>query len=476
MSRIHAFNSDDALGRDDALAVAERLRRQEVTPAEVFAAARARLHQVNPTLNALVVELDEDSAPAAIAGAVFSGVPSVIKDNTDVAGLPSRHGSRAVPEHPAAADGAFARQFLAQGMRLLGKSALPEFGFNASTEYAAAEPARNPWHTGHSPGGSSGGSAALVAAGVIPIAHANDGGGSIRIPAACCGLVGLKPSRGRMAKAELAKGLPINIIADGVVTRSVRDSAHFIAGTERYRPAAKLPKVGLVEGPGRERLRIGLVEHSISGAAIEAETLHALRETARLLEAAGHVVEPLPPPVAASFVDDFVDYWGFLAYAIDRFGPKLIHPDFDSSQLDGLSKGLATRFRSRWMRVPGVLWRLWRTQHEAAALTRRHELILSPVLAHPAPELGWLSPAQPYEQLMQRLLEYVAFTPINNTNGTPAISVPAGLSSAGLPLAVQISAGHGQERRLLEAAYLLEAERPFARIDAVTGAATGASD
>lgn len=465
MSRLHSFNSHDALGLGDATDVAERLRRGEVSAAEVFAAARDRLAQVNDRLNALVVELDETQSPAAVDGAVFSGVPSVIKDNTDVAGLPTRHGSRAVPTFPAAADGAFARQFLAQGMRLIGKSTLPEFGFNASTEHAEAEPTRNPWHLDHSPGGSSGGSAALVAAGVIPIAHANDGGGSIRIPAACCGLVGLKPSRGRMAKSELAKGLPINVIAEGVVTRSVRDTAQFIAGTERSRPAAGLPPVGLVEGPGSARLRIALVEESVSGARIEADTLRALRDTAKLLEAAGHIVEPIAPPVAPSFVDDFTDYWGFLAYAIDRFGPRLIHRDFDPSRLDNLSKGLSARFRSHWTRMPGVIWRLSRTRREAAALARRHDLILSPVLAHPAPKLGWLSPAQPFEQLMQRLMDYVAFTPINNTNGTPAIAVPAGLSADGLPLAVQLSAGHGDERRLLEIAYLLEAERPFARID-----------
>jgi amidase len=153
-----------------------------------------------------------------------------------------------------------------------------------------------------------------------------------------------------------------------------------------------------------------------------------------------------------------------LAFLTERFGRQTFGAGFVPAQLDGLSQGLAAHYRRHWKRTPGVLYRLRRTRAEAAALTRRYAVILSPVLAHPAPALGHLTPEQPFETLLQRLMHYVAFTPLNNTNGTPAMALPAGLSAAGLPLSVQLSAGHGEERRLLELAYALEAEQPFLRI------------
>jgi amidase len=464
MTRLHAFRADDALGLDDATALAARLRQGEVSPAEVRAAAEARLAAINPSLHTLALPVSAAQAPAVAADGVFAQVPSVIKDNTDVAGLPTRHGSAAVPARAAARHGAFARQYLAQGFQLLGKSTLPEFGFNASTEPAGGPPTRNPWHTGHSSGGSSGGSAALVAAGVVPIAHANDGGGSIRIPAACCGLVGLKPTRGRLVDGELARRLPLNIVCEGVVSRSVRDTAAFMAGAERHWRHPRLPPLGHVEGPGKERLRIGLVLETISGATVDPEVRQATLNTAHRLERMGHFVESLPPPAAPSFVEDFTQYWGMLAFLTERFGRQTFGAGFVPAQLDGLSQGLAAHYRRHWKRTPGVLYRLRRTRAEAAALTRRYAVILSPVLAHPAPALGHLTPEQPFETLLQRLMHYVAFTPLNNTNGTPAMALPAGLSAAGLPLSVQLSAGHGEERRLLELAYALEAEQPFLRI------------
>jgi amidase len=233
--RIHAFGPD-LLADHDAVALADLVRRREVSPVELAETAITRVEKVNGALNAVqLADYERALAEAAkLPTGLFAGVPTFVKDNTDLQGLPTGHGSRAVPRIPAAADGAFARQFLSLGFTVLGKTTLPEFGFNCSTEYQGSPPTRNPWHTGYSCGGSSGGAAALVAAGAVPIAHANDGGGSIRIPAACCGLVGLKPSRGRLLEAEWARMLPVKIIAEGVVTRTVRDTAHFFAGAEQY--------------------------------------------------------------------------------------------------------------------------------------------------------------------------------------------------------------------------------------------------
>ena len=466
--RVHAF-ADDVLGDYDAVALADMVRRGEVSPRELAEAAIARVEKVNGALNAVQLAdyeraLAQAGEKTGQAGGVFAGVPSFIKDNTDLKGLPTRHGSDAVGNTPAAADGEFARQYMSLGFTILGKTTLPEFGFNCSTEYQNREPTRNPWHTDHSPGGSSGGSAALVAAGAVPIAHANDGGGSIRIPAACCGLVGLKPTRGRFVDSKMARSLPVKVVGEGVVTRTVRDTAHFFHGAEQYQRAKKLAPVGLVEGPGNRKLRIGMVIDSITGIPTCPETRATVEETARLLEGMGHRIEIVAAPAAPSFVDDFTDYWGFLAFMVSRFGKHDLGKDFDASRLDDLSKGLAKRFSRRGWRVPMTFYRLQRTRREQQRRLRDFDLVISPVLGHVTPELGYVSPDVPFDELLDRLLKYVSFTPINNANGSPAISLPVGQSEKGLPIGVQLSAHHGDEKTLLEIAYALEQANPWRRI------------
>lgn len=249
-SRVHAFG-DDALGDLDTVGVAAAIASGSISAREAAEAAISRAERVNPQLNAIQLADFERALEASdgSAGGVFAGVPTFVKDNTDVAGLPSDQGSLAVKARPAVANHAFTDQLLSTGLTVLGKSTMPEFGFNATIEYETLPPTRNPWNTGYSSGASSGGAAALVASGVVPIAHANDGGGSIRIPAAACGLVGLKPTRGRVVAAAEAATLPVDIISNGVVTRTVRDTAHFVAGTQRFRPAPGMKPLGLVEGP-----------------------------------------------------------------------------------------------------------------------------------------------------------------------------------------------------------------------------------
>jgi amidase len=198
-STVHAFG-DDALGELDAVGVAAWISSGEISQIEAVEAAIARVQRVNPHLNAVQVEAFDRALAYARAdpkSGPFAGVPSFIKDNVDVSGLPTCYGSSAFTPHPAKHDGPPATQFLSQGFALLGKTTMPEYGLTASTEYADRPPTRNPWNTGHSAGASSGGSGALVGAGAVPIAHGNDGGGSIRIPAAVNGLVGLKTTRGR---------------------------------------------------------------------------------------------------------------------------------------------------------------------------------------------------------------------------------------------------------------------------------------
>lgn len=465
VAQVHGF-ADDALGDDDAVGVAERIRAGKVSAVEVVQAAIARAAKVTPLLNAVQLEdfgaaLERAARPGTGA---FAGVPTFVKDNTDLQGLPTGHGSRAVNPRPARADGAFARQFLAQGFICLGKSRLPEFGLNASTEFAGAAPTRNPWHPHYSPGASSGGAAALVAAGVVPIAHANDGGGSIRIPAACCGLIGLKPTRGRLLDPESARALPVKIVAEGVVTRSVRDTAQFYAGAEVYFRNPRLPAIGFVQGPAKRRLRVGLVFDSITGHRTDEATRATVESTARLLESMGHQLDEMPLPVSRTFADDFSIYWGMLSFLIASFGKQVMSPDFDRAKLDNLTVGLGALYKQNFWKTPAVVYRLRRSAREYARIFEGYDVVLSPVLAHTTPKLGFLSPEHDFDVLFDRLLKYVSFTPLNNASGGPGISLPMGATAEGLPIAVHFSANHGAERTLLELAFELEAARPWRRI------------
>jgi len=460
--QTHAF-SDDLLGDYDAVALSQMVRKKEVHAKEIVAAAIERAEKVGKALNAVKVAdyeralLRADSAEPGL----LEGVPSFIKDNTSFEGLPNYYGSAAVPKVPAKAHDPFTQQYLSLGCVVLGKTAMSEFGFNCTTEPKWFPPTRNPWNTDYSCGGSSGGSAALVAAGVVPLAHANDGGGSIRIPAACCGLVGLKPTRGRLVVNANAARLPVNIVTDGVLTRTVRDTAHFFAGAERFFQNPRLPPVGLVEGPSNRRLKIGLLINSITGSPTCSETTGAVEGMAKLLESLGHTVAEAPFPVPKSFIEDFADYWSFLAYMVSSFGQYTLGRDFRRQKIEELTTGLADRFSNRKLRLPAILYRLQRTAAEYKRYMASYDLILSPVITHTTPRLGYFSPELPFDILFERLMVYVGFTPINNANGCPAIAVPAGFDSKGLPIGVQFSARSGDERSLIEIAYEIEGENPW---------------
>jgi amidase len=451
--------TDDALGSDDAVGLAARLRRREVSADEVRRAVAERLARVDPTLRGLNLDRLADPVAGSPDGPL-AGVPTLMKENTDVAGWPTTNGSSAYVAEPAPAHAEVTRQLLDLGLQLLGSTRMPEFGLNASTEFVDAEPTRNPWNTDYSAGASSGGSAALVAAGAVPLAHANDGGGSIRIPAAACGLVGLKPTRGRTALNGQGEQMPINLVSDGVVTRSVRDTAAVLGEIDRRRRNPALPPSGRVDGPARRRLRIGLVLESPASGPVDAETRAAVLATAAALESQGHVVEPHTLDVGKQFVDDFLVYWGLLAVGIvvgGRFG----FPEFDPSRLDRLTHGLHRHFLTTAPRRPGFLRRLKQVGRHYDDEFVHHDVLLSPVLAHRTPELGRLHPAVPFEELRDRLVNYVGFTPLQNVAGAPAIALPGGRTADGLPIGVQLAGPVGDERTLIELAYLLEAERSW---------------
>jgi amidase len=469
MQQLHAFG-DDALGELDAVGLAEAIRAGRVSRTEVVEAAIARTEAVDPVLNGLAFAAfaqaratAEQSSRVAPASGFFSGVPTFIKDNVDVAGQPTMHGTDAWTPWNALADSEFTRLFTATGLTSVGKTQLSEFGFSASAEHPRLGPVRNPWNTDYSAGASSSGSGAFVAAGVVPIAHANDGGGSIRIPAACNGLVGLKPSRGRLPLDPVLRRMPVGVVANGVVSRSVRDTAAFYAEAERIWRNPKLAPIGDITGPGRRRLRIAVLTRSV-----QRECSPQVREltlkSAALLEGLGHRVEHLDePPVPASFVDNFVLYWGFLALAQVRAGRHVFGKTFDRTRLDSLTLGLQRHTGRNIHRLPLAIAGLRRVRRRTARFFQTYDAVLTPTLADETPRIGFLAPTE-YRQVIDRLVDWVSFTPLQNVTGEPAISLPLAQSADSMPVGMMLSADFGQEALLLELAYELEEARPWARI------------
>jgi amidase len=463
MRQVHAFG-DDALGHLDAVGLIGAIDSGRVGRVEVVEAAIARTEAVNPALNGLAYEAFDRARAQPAGDGYFSGVPTFIKDNVDVAGLPTMRGTDAWPPRPAASDGEFTRLYLATGLTPLGKTQMSEYGFSASAEHPRLGAVRNPWNTDHTAGASSSGSGAFVAAGVVPIAHANDGGGSIRIPASCNGLVGLKPSRGRLPLDKEVSRMPIRIVANGVLSRSVRDTAAFYREAERIWPARKLPSIGDVTQPGKQRLRIAVITHSLLREC-SPELRELTMKSAGLLEELGHRVDHLEkPPVPSSFAPDFVLYWGLLAMGQIQQNRHAIDA-FDVTRLDNLSRGLDRHARRNLHRIPLALMRLARARRHTARLTRTYDVVLTPTVADETPRIGYLDPTADYQQIIDRLEEWVAFTPLQNVTGEPAISLPLAVSANGLPVGMMFSAPTGGEGRLLELAYELEEARPWARID-----------
>jgi amidase len=464
MTLVSAFD-DDALGDLDAVGLVEAYQSGAVSRTEVIEAAIARTEKVNPQLNGLAYEAFDRAHTRARAthgyGGYFDGVPTFIKDNVAVAGMPTMDGADAWQPRLEVADGDFARVYLATGLIPLGKTQLSEFGFSASAEHPRLGPVRNPWNTDHTAGASSSGSGAFVAAGVVPIAHANDGGGSIRIPASCNGLVGLKPSRGRLPLDADVRQMPIRIVANGVVTRSVRDTAAFYREAEKVWHNPQLAPIGDITGPGRDRLRIGVFTKSVKREC-SPEVRDATLATAALLDRMGHRVEHLgSPPVPQSFVNDFLLYWALLSMALVRGGKKRFGESFDRTRLDNLTLGLEKHAGRNLHRLPMAITRLATLRRRMLGELRDYDVLLTPTLAEEPPRIGHLDPTANYDQIIDRLVDWVAFTPLQNVTGDPAISMPLGQSASGLPIGMMFSAQLGHDATLLELAYELEEASPF---------------
>ncbi len=452
---------DDVLA-GDALAQAARIRNGETTSRELVLATIDRIEAIDGPINSVVATFYEralEQAAGPLPDGPFSGVPLLLKDLNDLQGTPKSMGSRLFEGYVSESSSPHTQALLEGGFVMLGKTNTPEFGLVATTEPAALGICRNPWNLEHSAGGSSGGAAAAVAAGITPLAQASDGGGSIRVPASCCGVFGLKPSRGRNRAAQMKRALDISVKHS--VSQSVRDTAAYSVVTQRRDPKAPYAPLAFVEGPSKERLRIGFYTVNIYGVEADPEVERCLNETAALCTELGHEVVPTTIDFEGEqFVEHFLNLWfsvpaGLVGTARER--------GFDPTEvLEPVTLGMADRFtRAPADAVPRAVEFFDGYASRVDRQLQEFDLLLSPVLRRPPIRIGEQAGTLPFEQVIDPLVDYVSYTPVWNATGHPAMSVPLGWTRDGLPVGSQFIAGLGQEQRLLEMAYELEAASPW---------------
>lgn len=453
--KIHAFDIG-ILGTMDATEIAQQIKNKAISPKEAIDCAIERAKKVNPQINAIVNDCFEAPVTEKTEGAFFEGVPTFIKDLIHLEGLPTLHGSLGVSAAPQKKSEKNTKQVLSTGCVALGKSSTSEFGLLPAVETLQHGTTFNPINLNYSTGGSSGGAGALVAAGVVPIAHAADGGGSIRIPASCCGLVGLKPSRGRDMESPTAM-LNIDIVCQGIVSRSVRDSANYYAAAEQYYANPKLPKIGWIDRPIQKRLKIGLFTATPTKIKSHSEINETTLAAGKFCENLGHQVELIQNPFTQETKIDFLAYWSFITYMLYRFGKFTYGIGFNNSKLEIFTSQMAKVYPKVMLSTSKSIRRLKKFTAYYDSLYEKYDVLLSPVLSHPVPEIGYFSPENNFFSSIEKLSQYVNYTTFQNVSGAPAISLPMGMCSNGLPLGVQFAGKLGDDRQLLELAWEIEA-------------------
>ncbi len=446
----------------DGLGLAELVKAGEVSPTELCEAAVDTALALGGRLNAITTPMYEQAVSKAATmrrQGPFAGVPFVVKDNLDIAGQYTTHGSRVYHDSYQTRSAPLALVYEASGLNLIGKTNMPEVGALPVTEGQLLGACRNPWDLDHSSGGSSGGSAAAVAAGIVPIAHASDGGGSIRIPAACCGLFGLKPSRRRMLWGSSDQ---TTYAADNCVSRSVRDSAMLFALGQDRSPTAAFRPIPFVEGPSTERLTIGFDLRNYYGALPDPAVQSAIEATAQLCEDLGHTIVETRSPVTEEFELRFNQIFGFRMVGLaDAAAAKAGRPPSETGLLDTFVQQWAETARrftaedveraNAYMVALGAEYDEWLSSMD---------VFLSPVMAGTAPQIGeFFDPTVPFDEMFERITSFTSFTPVQNAIGLPGMSVPAGLSEEGLPIGSHFVAKAGREDLLFALAYELEQSR-----------------
>jgi amidase len=482
--------------RYDALGLAELVRRKEVTASELVEEAITRIERVNPHLNAVVLPMYQQARAAARAAeagdAPFAGVPFLIKDLLQsVRGVPTNSGSRIYRGWVRDHDTELVTRYRRAGLVLVAKTNTPEFGLVPVTEPELFGPTHNPWDLDRTPGGSSGGSAAAVAAGVVPMAHGGDGGGSIRIPAACCGLFGLKPTRGRNPLGPDASEGWGGFVQEHVISRTVRDSAAALdatGGPEVTSPYHAPPKERpFLEEVGREPGRLRIAFHVEPGLAREVhpDCVAAVHEVARLCESLGHVVEERPPGhdperLARHFFTVVVAYTAADLVEAERVVGRPVRPG-DVETSTWLSAQIGRQIRGADLAV--ARQDLMTESRRLARLYEGYDAVLTPTLGCPPVRIGELAPQGlerrahelvakgrlnialrlpgALEAAANRVFRFIPFTPVANFTGQPAMSVPLVWNAQGLPIGTMLTGRFGDEGTLFRLAAQLEAARPW---------------
>ena len=472
----------------DAIGMGELVRRRKISPSELLEDAIRRIEEVNPSLNAVICKLwdraraeaRKRTAKGAAPGERFSGVPYLLKDLvTDMKGAPFADGSRVVHGHVSAVDSELVSRSRASGLVIAGRTNTSELGVLTTAEPLLYGPAHNPWNLGLTTGGSSGGSAAAVAAGMVPMAHGNDGGGSIRIPASCCGVFGLKPTRGRNSLGPLFGDFAHGIVCEHALTRTVRDSAALLDATSGAAPGdpyvAPPPQRPFLEETRRRpaRLRIAFLSRVPDGwneeTALHPDCAAAVQDAARLCESLGHVVQEADaadlawPELPQRFITIFSSFVGHsVAYWERTLGKSVTQADLEPVTWD-LYQASQRITSAAYL----VTWEeLQRFSRKVARwyLDGGWDVLLSPTMQIPPTEIGSFDPSPDDPGKSIRLaLSFVAFTRTQNITGDPAMSVPLYWNGDDVPIGVQFAAPHGAEAKLFRLAAQLERARPWAK-------------
>ena len=459
--------------RYDALDLARLIRNGDLSAAEVLDEAIARTEAQNPQLNAIVAKCYDAARARAkqpLPDTPLAGVPFLIKDLTYLKGLPSTSGSRlfadVVPDH----DAEIVSRHRAAGLVLFGKTNTPEFGLNVTTESVQLGACRNPWNLQKTTGGSSGGAGAAVAAGIIPAAHATDGGGSIRIPASCCGLVGLKPTRARNPQGpDVGEGWG-GMATGHVVSRTVRDTAAFLDATHGPAPgdpyhAPTFAGSFLAQcAQAPRRLRIALDTHAVTGMPVHPDCIDAVGHAAKLCESLGHIVEEASPDfdaiafrtatgvVVSANVADTVDA------RLAILGRKLSPNDVEANTRANVEYGRSLSAP----RYAAAMRTIHQTSSAVARFHQTYDVMLTPTLLAPPVDLGWLDTASlDIATFSDRFSRFWGFTNLQNATGQPAISLPLWWNKDELPIGVQFVGRFGDDLMLLQLASQLERAQPW---------------
>ena len=463
----------DEYRKHDAVSLAELIAKREVSAKEVVEAAITRAEQVNPAINAIVHKQYEQARKAIAAGlpdGPLKGVPYLIKDlGFFETGEPATFGSSLFKDFVADHDTVYVTRCKKAGLVFIGRSSSPEFGLNPNTEPRLYGSCHNPWNLEYSPGGSSGGSAAAVAAGILPVAHATDGGGSIRIPAAQCGLFGLKPSRGRVSMAPDSGEGWGGLSTGHVVSRTVRDSALMLdctAGPEPGDPyAAPMQKGSFLEAIARppRKLRIALMLKDHRGAKLHPECLAAVENAAKLCATLGHTVEEADPEldmVALRPLNARISAANTARSCNMRWKALAREPNPDDVE------AVTWAVYQRGLKVSGVEYiEAIAAAHAAGRkmgkFLTHYDVILSTTLAGPPPKLGYFDQNGDVQTFTDRATEYLSVTPLHNATGTPAMSVPLHWTADRLPVGVHFAGRYGEEATLFALAAQLETAQPW---------------